>query len=526
MNFIVNKIQVPIEEDGLGTYIRALSHKMGISMDRLEIIKILSKDLDLKDQTQFYYRMSFAVQVEGNYRNRIGFSIFEESEKEPLPQIQGERPVIVGFGPAGMFAALEFVDRGLKPIIFDRGKKIEERHIDVQNFIRKGQLDENSNIQFGEGGAGSYSDGKLFSRRNNNTGYVNRVLETFVRFGADPEIVYISKPHLGTDVLCTIVRNIRNYIIERGAQIHYSTIVDDIIVENGCAKAVQTQDGTCYTADSIFIATGHSARDTYEMLYKRGVSLEQRPISIGLRIEHPVEEINFFRYGQKYVNSPHLEAAAYSVNYTNRDIKRGVYTFCMCPGGEVVNASSEKGHLVVNGMSYSGRDSQYSNGALVVTCHPSDYYDDHPLAGITLQRKIEKATYVASKGTWKAPAQRLTDFITNKTSEELPENSFKQGLYPANMRDIFPNFIIEQLESAFAEWQVTFPHFLTENAVLMAAETRTSSPVRILRNAQYESISVKNLFPIGEGSGHTGGITSSAADGIKAVFKFIECRYT
>lgn len=525
MDFIINKIQVPIEDDGLGSYIQALSHKMGVSLDRVQIIKILSKDLDLRDQTQFYYRMSFAVRIEGNYRNRIGFSVFKEAEAEELPQLQGERPIIVGFGPAGMFAALEFVDRGLKPIIFERGKKIEERHIDVQKFIRKGLLDENSNIQFGEGGAGSYSDGKLFSRRNNNTGYVNRVLETFVRFGADPEIVYISKPHLGTDVLCSIVRNIRHYLVERGVEIHYSTIIQDIVIEDGCAQAVCTQNGEHYTSNAIFVATGHSARDTYEMLHERGVRLEQRPISIGLRIEHPVHEINLFRYGQKYVDYPQLESAAYSVNYTNRDMKRGVYTFCMCPGGEVVNASSEQGHLVVNGMSYSGRDSHHSNGALVVTCHPTDYCDDHPLAGIKLQRKIERATYLASKGTWKAPAQKLVDFINDKPSEDMPENSFKHGLYPADMREIFPTFIIEQLESAFAEWQVSFPLFLTNNAVLMAAETRTSSPVRILRDTHYESISVKNLFPIGEGSGHTGGITSSAADGVKAVYKFVASRY-
>lgn len=526
MDFIINKIQIPIEDDGLGTYILALSHKMGVNIERLEIIKILSKDLDLRDQSQFYYRMSFAVRVEGEYRNRIGFAHFEEQKPEELPQLEGERPIIIGFGPAGMFAALELIDRGLKPIIFDRGKKIEERHIDVQNFIRKGQLNENSNIQFGEGGAGSYSDGKLFSRRNNNTGYVNRVLETFVRFGADPEIVYISKPHLGTDVLCSIVRNIRNYLLERGAEIHYNTVIKDILIEDGCAQTVVTQDDVHYSSHAIFLATGHSARDTYQMLYDRGVRLEQRPISIGLRIEHPVEEINLFRYGQKYVNYRQLEAAAYSVNYTNRDIKRGVYTFCMCPGGEVVNASSEEGHLVVNGMSYSGRDSQHSNGALVVSCHPSDYCDAHPLAGIKLQRKIERASYLASEGTWKAPAQKLVDFIDNKKSDTLPDNSFKHGLYPADMRKIFPTFIIEQLESAFAEWQISFPLFLTKNAVLMAAETRTSSPVRILRDTNYESVSVKNLFPIGEGSGHTGGITSSAADGVKAVFKFIDLRYS
>ncbi len=495
---------------------------MGIGIDALSIVTLLSKSPDFRDQNQFYYKISLVVSIDDNFANRKKFQIYTEPvQNNKRVQERKEIPIVVGFGPAGMFAALELIEHGFKPLIFERGKKIEERSVDVQKFIRERKINPESNIQFGEGGAGSYSDGKLFSRRNNNTSYVNRVLKTFVKFGAPAEIEYISKPHLGTDVLCKIVRNIRHYILERGGEIHYSSKMTDILKYNGKASGIIINGEKEYLSSAIFIALGHSARDTMKILHEKDVVLEQRPISVGVRIEHPVNTINLMRYGSKYQNFPALGAATYSLNHTNRKIRRGVYTFCMCPGGEVVNASSEEGLLVVNGMSYSQRSSPFSNAALVVSCHPSDYRSEHPLAGIEFQKDIEQKTFDAGGGTWKVPAQNLMHFLGNKSSFTLNETSYKMGLMPAAMKDLFPKFVTQELKVAFTKWKDEVPLFISDQAILLGSETRTSSPVRITRTEDFESVSLKNLYPLGEGSGYTGGITSSAADAIKAIERYV-----
>lgn len=486
--------------------------------EEFSVTKILSKALDLKNQEQFFYILSLVVSISDNYANRQNFPAYtEQIQPDKKTACRQEKPIIVGFGPAGMFAALELIDYGYKPVIFERGKKIEERSVDVQRFIHERKLNPESNIQFGEGGAGSYSDGKLFSRRNNNTSYVNRVLKTFVKFGAPEEIEYISKPHLGTDVLCKIVRNIRHYILERGGEIHYDAKMSDILITDGKARGVRINDGKEYLSSRIYIALGHSARDTVAMLHAKGVALEQRPISVGVRIEHPVETINLIRYGDKYNNLKELSAATYSLNYTDRNIKRGVYTFCMCPGGEIVNASSEQDMLVLNGMSYSRRSSPFSNAALVVSCHAADYKSADPLAGMEFQKNIERKAFNEGGGNWQAPAQNLMHFLGEKHSGGLLDNSYRMGVIPADMKDIFPGFVVEQLMAAFNKWKEKVPLFVSNQAILLGAETRTSSPVRIQRNEKFESVNTKNLYPIGEGSGYTGGITSSAADAIRAV---------
>ncbi len=518
MNLVVNNVQIPIEKDGTDEYIRVAALKMGLAAGKIFITKILSKALDLRSQEQFYYTLSLVIATDGSYSNKQKFSLYKESvAAEKKAAVMQDRPLVVGFGPAGMFAALELIDRGLKPLIFERGKKIEERSLDVEQFIKERKLNPESNIQFGEGGAGSYSDGKLFSRRNNNTSTVNKVLRTFVKFGAPAEIEYISKPHLGTDVLCEIVRNIRLYILERGGEIYYSAKMTDILITEGRARGVVINGDKEFLSSHIFIALGHSARDTVAMLHQRGVALEQRQISVGVRIEHPVQTINRMRYGEKYDGFPGLGAATYSLNHTNREIRRGVYTFCMCPGGEVVNAASSEGMLVLNGMSYSKRDSPFSNGALVVSCHPSDYTSDSPLAGFSFQQEIERKAFLAGGGNWAAPAQNLLDFLGEKGGSGIHENSYKMDAVEADLRAIFPDFVITELLVAFQKWRLQVPLFVSHHAIVMGAETRTSSPVRMSRNEQFESVNTKNLFPIGEGAGYTGGITSSAADAIKAV---------
>jgi len=346
---------------------------------------------------------------------------------------------------------------------------------------------------------------------------VNRVLKTFVKFGAPEEIEYISKPHLGTDVLCKIVRNIRRYILERGGEIQYSSKMTDILIAEGKATGIIINGEKEFLSSSIFMALGHSARDTFKMMHEKGVAIEQRPLSVGVRIEHPAQSINLMRYGKKYQNYAGLGAATYSLNHTNRRIRRGVYTFCMCPGGEIVNASSENGLLVLNGMSYSKRSSPFSNAALVVSCHPADYKSANPLAGIEFQQNIERKAFQAGGENWQAPAQNLMNFLGRSILNNLPDNSYRMGVVSADMKEIFPDFVLTELKVAFNKWKEQVPLFVSDQAILFGAETRASSPVRITRNDRCESVNVKNLYPIGEGSGYTGGITSSAADGIKAV---------
>jgi uncharacterized protein len=518
LQLILSNLHIPIEKDGVDEYLKVASLQLQLGVDKIIVSKILSKSLDLFNREQFYYKLSLVVELSDDFKNIQNFQIYKERENVSRKAVRTKgRPIIVGFGPAGMFAALELIEYGLKPLIFERGKKIEERSLDVQRFIDKRELNPESNIQFGEGGAGSYSDGKLFSRRENNTSFVNRVLQTFIKFGAPGEIGYISKPHLGTDVLCEIVGNIRKYILGRGGEIYYGSKMTDILISEGRAAGIVINDAKEYLSSNIYIALGHSARDTLEMMHEKGVTLEQRPISVGVRIEHPVEIINMMRYGYKYHNDKALGAATYSLNHTNQQRRRGVYTFCMCPGGEVVNASSGQDMLVVNGMSYSHRSSPFSNAALVVNCHTDDYKTASPLAGLEFQKEIERKVFSAGGGRWEVPAQNLMHFLGESNSTSLNENSYKMGVVPAELKDILPPFVVEELLVAFAKWKKEVPIFVSNHAILLGAETRTSSPVRIKRNERFESVNIGNLYPIGEGSGYTGGITSSAADAIKAV---------
>ncbi len=517
MDLIISNLRIPVEKDGIDEYLKAASQKLNISEDNIQFTKMLGKSLDARSKKQFYYEISIVVSTPDSFDNRENFAVYTETMKADRKSIDiKEKPVIIGFGPAGMFAALELIDYGIKPLIFERGKKIEERSIDIQRFIKERVLDPGSNIQFGEGGAGSYSDGKLFSRIKNSQ-YADKVLDTFIKFGAPEEIGYVSKPHLGTDVLCRIVKNIRSYILERGGEIHYSSKMTDMLISNGKALGVVINGNMEYRSSIIYLALGHSARDTFEMMHKKGVLIEQKPTSVGVRVEHPAEIINLIRYGNKYKDFPGIGAANYSFTYTDRKTGRGVYSFCMCPGGEVINASSENGMLVVNGMSYSNRPSPFSNSAIVVTCHTNDYRSTDPLAGIEFQKDLERKAFNAGGGGWKVPAQNLVDYLRGSISDDLNENSYKMGAVSVNMNKIFPAFINEMLLSAFNKWQEDYSLFISDHAILLGAETRTSCPVRIKRSKKYESVNIKNLYPIGEGSGYAGGITSSAADAMKAV---------
>jgi uncharacterized protein len=517
LDLIISNLRIPFEKDERDEYIQAASQNMGVSEKDIKFVRILSKSLDARSKRQFYYEITIVVSISDSYENKDGFPLYTgDTKAEKKAKNIKDRPIIVGFGPAGMFTALELIDYGIRPLIFERGKKIEERTIDIRKFLKERELDPESNIQFGEGGAGSYSDGKLFSRIKNSA-KANKVLDTFIKFGAPEEIGYMRKPHLGTDVLSRIAKNMRNYVLERGGEIHYSSKMTGILISDGKALGVAINEKKEYHSSIIYLAVGHSARDTFEMIHKNGIYIEQKPISVGLRIEHPAEIINLIRYGAKYKDFHGIGAADYSFTCNNRAIGRGVYTFCMCPGGEVVNASSEKGMLVLNGMSYSKRSSAFSNSAIAVTCHTEDYQSTHPLAGIKFQRDIEKKAFIAGGGNWKVPAQNLIDFLSGRISGSLNDNSYRMGAASADMKEIVPVFVVDALQSAFNKWKEDYPLFVSDHAILLGAETRTSSPVRIKRSENYESINIKNLYPIGEGSGYAGGITSSAIDAIKAV---------
>ncbi len=514
---IVAGLLVPVEKDGEGEYLKAAALRLGLPETGIRAVRILFKSLVSGNPEQFFYEVSLAVSVPAGYANEDNFPPYSAKPAAAYsPAPTDQRPVIIGFGPAGMFAALELIEYGLKPRIFERGKKLGERHADVQGFISGRKLAPESNIQFGEGGAGSYSDGKLFSRLN-NTVYASRVLDTFIKFGAPPEIGYTAKPHLGTDVLCRIVANIRNYILERGGEIKYGSKMTDLLLSGGEVTGVEINGSEQYAASSVYLAVGNSARDTFALLYQKGLRLEAKPVSVGVRVEHPASTINLIRYGGKYRNFPGLGAATYSFNFTNRKTGRGAYTFCMCPGGEVVNASSEEGLLALNGMSYAARGSAFSNSAIAVTCVPADYGSAHPLAGVEFQKDIERKAFLAGGGDWKAPAQNLRDFLTGKPSSRLNVNSFKMGAQSADLKTIFPAFINETLVTAFKEWEVQCPLFVADDAILLGPETRTSSPVKMRRGKNFEAENIRGLYPIGEGSGYSGGITSSAVDALKAV---------
>ncbi|MFH1541808.1 MAG: FAD-dependent protein [bacterium] len=512
MQLILHNIKINLEDDDPAVYRNLALKKLGADNLDLQEVKVLKKSLDARDKNQFYYNLSLLVTVPKTYRNKKRFPQVKKKQPpfEPTKKLT-DRPIIIGFGPAGIFAALTFIEHGIRPIIFERGKMIDERLADITNFEQNKELDPESNAQFGEGGAGTYSDGKLTTRIK-ETGYVAKVLETFIKFGAPENINYLNKPHLGTDKLCRIIKKIREQIVKSGGEINFRSKVTDLIIVDGQLKGVEINYDQKHYSSTIILAIGHSARDTYQLLHDKGVALEQKPFAVGVRIEHPAAHINLMQYGEKYQKAPQLDAADYFLTADN------VFSFCMCPGGEIINASSERGHLALNGMSRAKRNSAFSNAAIVTKVGTESFGSDHPLAGIEFQRAIEQKAFF----DWHAPAQNLTDFMKGVKSERIRGNSYKMGTVSTELNTILPDFVYNNLVAAFKHWQSRFPFFISEKAVLFAPETRTSSPVRIVRAPERQSVSHANLYPVGEGSGYAGGITSSAVDAIKTVEIILE----
>lgn len=424
------------------------------------------------------------------------------------------RPIIIGSGPAGLFCAYLLAEHGYKPIVFERGASVEERAEDIEEFWETGVLNTSSNVQFGEGGAGTFSDGKLNTGVKDPMGRNRKVLEIFVENGAPEDILYLNKPHIGTDILIRVVKNMRSKIIKWGGEVHFHSQMIDFELENEKQKSItilSDKEKQVIPAETVVLAIGHSARDTFSMLYEKGMPMQAKAFAIGVRVEHPQNWINDSQYGE---NCPYeLPSADYKV-VTNLENGRGVYSFCMCPGGYVVNASSEEGLLAVNGMSYHAREGQNANSAIIVTVTPEDYGLEHPLDGMYFQQSLERKAFEEGKGL--VPVQRFEDFCANQATEKLglviPQ--IKGNYRLANVRNIFPEEIADSIALGIKSFDKRIRGFADNDVVLSGVESRTSSPVRILRNEMFE-IENTGIYPCGEGAGYAGGITSAAIDGMK-----------
>ncbi|MGA2958251.1 MAG: FAD-dependent protein [Thermodesulfobacteriota bacterium] len=491
--------------------------------EQIREFKIVKKSLDArrKNRIHFVYTIELSLPPEEEkkvvqpppYGLKIQSVLPRLVQVTPLIKKKLEhRPLIVGTGPAGLFAALKLVEGGIPPLVLERGKEVLQRVKDVERSWKEGTLEEESNVQFGEGGAGTFSDGKLYTRLNDPR--ISSILETFCRFGAPSEILYQQRPHIGTDRLRKIVMAMRHFLQEKGVEFKFQTKVTGLKIAQSKLRGVVINEEEELDAPILFLALGHSARDSYRMLRNAEVALEPKPFAIGLRVEHPQRLIDRIQYGPS-AGHPRLPPAEYQL--THRSSKdRAVYSFCMCPGGSVIGASSEKEALVTNGMSFFRRDSRWANSALVVSVGKEDWGGKDALAGMEFQRRWEEKAFRLGGGNFKAPAQGLLDFLQGRGPISSRETSFRPGITPVQLDECLPDFVAESLREAIPFFSRKMPGFSSSEATLIGVETRTSAPVRILRRDDYHSQSVRGLIPIGEGSGYAGGIISSALDGIKA----------
>ncbi|MBQ9318866.1 MAG: NAD(P)-binding protein [Bacilli bacterium] len=494
-----------------------ISKKLKINISDILNIKIIKKSIDARFKPQLYYVYEVDIQVtrEDIILKKISSNdIFKAPIEEYYFQANGKlqlnnRPVIVGSGPAGLFCAYMLSEYGYKPLIIERGSDVDTRIEKVKRFWKDNILDTECNVQFGEGGAGTFSDGKLNTLIKDKDFRMKKVFEIFVENGAPSDIMYENKPHIGTDILVDVVRNMRKKIIANGGEMRFNTKLTDINCCDNKITGVVVNDEEKIGCNCLILAIGHSARDTFKMLYDKKIIMQPKPFAIGVRIQHPQSLINHNQYGIDDVNLP---SASYKLTHTCQN-GRGVYTFCMCPGGYVVNSSSENQMLAINGMSYHARDSKIANSAVIVTVNPNDF-GNHPLDGMKWQQELEKRTYQVGNGL--IPVQLFKDFINNKPSEKLGsiKPMFKGNYKLSNLNMIFPNYINESLKEGIIAMDKKIKGFASDDAILAAIESRTSSPIRIVRDDNYEA-SVKGIYPIGEGAGYAGGITSSAMDGIK-----------
>lgn len=498
---------------------KKVSQMLKVSPGKIRKIEIIKRSLDARKKP-LMYNYQLGVFAEGeekivkklkNKEVALGKLVeyqFPHSGEEPLTH----RPVIIGAGPAGLFCAYLLSKSGYRPIVLERGQSVEERKEMVDHFWETGELNPQSNVQFGEGGAGTFSDGKLNTLVKDQFGRSRFVLKTFVRFGAAEDILYENKPHIGTDILIDVVRNLRNEIQSLGGEIRFGSQVTDLRLEDQKIKGVEINHGEWIDTECLVAAIGHSARDTFEMFLKRQIPMRSKSFAVGVRMEHPQKLINENQYGKDYDSS--LPAASYKLTRKAAE-ERGVYSFCMCPGGYVVNASSEEGMTAVNGMSYHARDGENANSAMIISVRPEDFGDDGPMAGVEFQRRLERAAYLEGQG--KIPVQLFGDFCRNQVSHHLGEirpNTKGQWTF-GNVRSIFPENLAKGLEEGIKGCEKLIPGFAREDALVLGVESRTSSPVRIEREEKSLESLVQGFYPCGEGAGYAGGIMSAAMDGIK-----------
>lgn len=514
----ISQLKMPIEHNQEDLIARA-AKLLKIPAENVKALTIVKQSVDARKKEEIHYIYTVDVKVGGEKgiisKLRNPNVIIRERERYCFPEPGSSHlsapPVVVGSGPAGLFCAVLLARSGYRPVLLERGADVDTRTRQVADYWKGGPLDTRTNVQFGEGGAGTFSDGKL-NTLVKDTGFRNhKILELFVEFGADPEILYVNKPHIGTDVLSKIVKNMRMEIIESGGQVRFLSQVTDFLVEDGAVTGVVVNEEETIPAQAVILAVGHSARDTFELLLKKQVPMQSKSFAVGLRIQHPQTMINLSQYGSEY--SKQLGAASYKLTGKASD-GRGIYSFCMCPGGYVVNASSEEGRLTVNGMSYHDRAGDNGNSALIVAVTPEDFPDSTPLSGIAYQRGLEELAYRIGDG--KIPVQLYGDFKEGKEFSGYGDvaPAFK-GLYqPANLKEMLPSYLSSALIEGIEAFDKKIRGFGREDAILAGIESRTSSPVRIVRDEAFES-SVKGLFPCGEGAGYAGGITSAAMDGIR-----------
>ena len=516
--------------------IRVQNIKLNIDEPIEDLPKKICKELKIKEADILKYRI-FKEAIDARKKNEIKFVYtidVETTNEEKLLMKHGiiksepteyifpdsgnqklnYSPIIVGSGPCGLFAALVLAQKGYRPIVLERGKDVDSRVNDVDKFWKTGELSPVSNVQFGEGGAGTFSDGKLTTQIKNKRCY--KVLEEMASAGAPKEILYKNKPHVGTDILRSVVKNIRNKIIKLGGEFRFESQVTGITVEDGKLTAVLINETEVIKTDVCIFAIGHSARDTFEMLKTQKLDMEQKPFSVGMRIEHLQEWINTSQFGEQNINNERLGAAEYKLVH-HCENGRTVYSFCMCPGGYVIGSSSEEGRLVTNGMSEHARDGENANSAILVNIGPDDFAGNDPLAGMYLQRELEEKAFKLGGENYNAPAQRVEDFINNTASVSFGKvkPTYTPNVKYTNMRSSLPKFVGDAIEEAIKEFGKKIKGFNNKDAIFTGFETRSSSPVRILRKKESLMSNIDGIYPAGEGAGYAGGITSAAVDGIQ-----------